>query len=220
MITLRPDRPYAYRAGQFASIETPYRPRSWRHYSMATAESPDGLLEFHVRTVGAGFVSGPLVWSAAVGDELKLGAPMGEMGIDKESQRDVLCIAGGTGLAPAQGDHRRDDALEHRAQGHAVLRRPPRGRPLRHARAAPHRCAEPLADDRPVRVRRPDLHRRARHPVRRGRTARQLDGPRRLPVRLARHDARDPVPAARDRGRRPSASPSTWPRTCTRRRHR
>ena len=100
VITLRPDRPYAYRAGQFASIETPYRPRSWRHYSMATAESPDGLLEFHVRTVGAGFVSGPLVWSAAVGDQLKLGAPMGEMGIDKESQRDVLCIAGGTGLAP------------------------------------------------------------------------------------------------------------------------
>jgi NAD(P)H-flavin reductase len=67
---------------------------------MACAESPDGLVEFHVRTVGAGFVSGPLVWNAAVGDVLKLGAPMGEMVIDKQSQRDVLCIAGGTGLAP------------------------------------------------------------------------------------------------------------------------
>ncbi len=100
VLTMRPDRPYAFRAGQFASIETPYRPRSWRNYSMAAAESPDGLLEFHVRTVGAGFVSGPLVWRAAVGDQLRLGAPMGEMGIDKESQRDVLCIAGGTGLAP------------------------------------------------------------------------------------------------------------------------
>ena len=100
VITVRPDRPYSYRAGQFASVETPYRPRSWRHYSMATAEGPDGLVEFHVRTVGAGFVSGPLVWSASVGDSLKLGAPMGEMAIDKESQRDVLCIAGGTGLAP------------------------------------------------------------------------------------------------------------------------
>jgi NAD(P)H-flavin reductase len=67
---------------------------------MACAESPDGLVEFHVRTVGAGFVSGPLVWSAAVGDVLRLGAPMGEMAIDKGSGRDVLCIAGGTGLAP------------------------------------------------------------------------------------------------------------------------
>jgi NAD(P)H-flavin reductase/hemoglobin-like flavoprotein len=100
VITVRPDRPYSYRAGQFTSIETPYRPRSWRHYSMATAESPDGTIEFHVRSIGAGFVSGPLVWRAAVGDVLKLGAPMGEMAIDKQSQRDVLCIAGGTGLAP------------------------------------------------------------------------------------------------------------------------
>jgi NAD(P)H-flavin reductase/hemoglobin-like flavoprotein len=100
VLTLRPNQPYSYRAGQFASIETPYRPRSWRHYSMATAESHDGLVEFHVRIVGAGFVSGPLVWSARVGDVLKLGAPLGEMGIDKQSQRDVLCIAGGTGLAP------------------------------------------------------------------------------------------------------------------------
>jgi 2-polyprenylphenol hydroxylase and related flavodoxin oxidoreductases len=100
VITVRPEGPYSYRAGQYTSIETPYRPRSWRHYSMANAESADGLVEFHVRTVGAGFVSGPLVWSAAVGDVLKLGAPMGDMAIDKQSQRDVLCIAGGTGLAP------------------------------------------------------------------------------------------------------------------------
>lgn len=100
VITVRTDRPYPYRAGQFASIETPYRPRSWRTYSMATGESPDGLVEFHVRAVGAGFVSGPLVWRATVGDQLKLGSPMGELAIDKESPRDVLCIAGGTGLAP------------------------------------------------------------------------------------------------------------------------
>jgi NAD(P)H-flavin reductase/hemoglobin-like flavoprotein len=100
VLTVRPDRPFGYRAGQFTSIETPYRPRSWRRYSMATAEGSEGLVEFHVRNVGAGFVSGPLVWQARVGDVLKLGPPMGELGIDKASQRDVLCIAGGTGLAP------------------------------------------------------------------------------------------------------------------------
>jgi hemoglobin-like flavoprotein len=37
VITVRPDQPFPYRAGQFASIETPYRPRSWRHYSMAVS---------------------------------------------------------------------------------------------------------------------------------------------------------------------------------------
>ncbi|MGZ4595586.1 MAG: globin domain-containing protein [Actinomycetes bacterium] len=100
VITVRTDRPYHYRAGQFASIETPFRPRTWRSYSMATGQSPDGLVEFHVRAVGAGFVSGPLVWRATVGDMIKIGAPMGDLAIDKQSQRDVLCIAGGTGLAP------------------------------------------------------------------------------------------------------------------------
>jgi NAD(P)H-flavin reductase/hemoglobin-like flavoprotein len=100
VIVVRTDRPYEYEAGQYASIETPYRPRSWRSYSMATAPSPDGLLEFHVRSVGAGWVSGPLVWRATVGDVLRLGAPQGGMRIDKQSRRDVLCVAGGTGLAP------------------------------------------------------------------------------------------------------------------------
>ena len=100
VLVVRPDRPYDYEPGQFASIETPYRPRSWRTYSMATAPSADGLLEFHVRTVGAGWVSGPLVWRAQVGDVLRIGAPAGEMRIDHQSRRDILCVAGGTGLAP------------------------------------------------------------------------------------------------------------------------
>jgi NAD(P)H-flavin reductase len=100
VLVVRTDRPYDYEPGQYASIETPYRPRSWRTYSMATAPSPDGLLEFHIRSVGAGWVSGPLVWRAQVGDLLRLGAPMGDMRIDQQSRRDVLCIAGGTGLAP------------------------------------------------------------------------------------------------------------------------
>jgi NAD(P)H-flavin reductase/hemoglobin-like flavoprotein len=102
VITVRPDRPFHYRAGQFTSIETSYQPRSWRTYSMATGPSPDGLVEFHVRVVGGGFVSGPLVWRARVGDILKLGQPMGEMAIDKQSRRDVVCVAGGTGLAPVK----------------------------------------------------------------------------------------------------------------------
>ena len=58
VITVRTDRPYDYRAGQYTSVETPYRPRTWRSYSMATGPSPDGLVEFHVRVVGGGFVSG------------------------------------------------------------------------------------------------------------------------------------------------------------------
>ena len=159
VIIVRPDAPYPYRAGQFTSIETPYRPRSWRHYSMATAESPDGLVEFHVRTVGAGFVSGPLVWSAAAGDALKLGAPMGDMAIDKESPARRAVHRRGHRPGADQGDGRRDDTLEHRSPGHRVLRRPAGRRSLRHGRAASPRCAEPLADSGALRVRRPRVHR-------------------------------------------------------------
>jgi NAD(P)H-flavin reductase len=100
VLLVRTDRTYDYEPGQYASIETPYRPRSWRTYSMATAPGADGLLEFHVRALSHGWVSGPLVWRAQVGDELRIGAPMGEMRVDQQSRRDVLCIAGGTGLAP------------------------------------------------------------------------------------------------------------------------
>jgi NAD(P)H-flavin reductase len=100
VLLVRTDRPYDYAPGQYASIETPYRPRSWRTYSMATAPSPDGILEFHVRALSNGWVSGPLVWRAQVGDQLRLGAPMGDMQVDQSSRRDVLMVAGGTGLAP------------------------------------------------------------------------------------------------------------------------
>jgi NAD(P)H-flavin reductase/hemoglobin-like flavoprotein len=100
VLVVRPDRPYDYTAGQYASVETPYRPRSWRTYSMATAPSPDGLLEFHVRALDNGWVSGPLVWRAQVGEVLRLGAPQGDLRIDHDSRRDVLAVAGGTGLAP------------------------------------------------------------------------------------------------------------------------
>jgi NAD(P)H-flavin reductase/hemoglobin-like flavoprotein len=100
LLVIRPDRRYDYNPGQYASIETPYRPRSWRTYSLATAPSPDGLLEFHVRALDNGWVSGPLVWRAQVGDVLRLGAPQGEMRVDHQSGRDVLAVAGGTGLAP------------------------------------------------------------------------------------------------------------------------
>lgn len=102
LLVIRPDRPYDYTPGQYASIETPYRPRSWRTYSMATAPSPDGLLEFHVRALDNGWVSGPLVWRAQVGDVLRLGAPQGEMRVDQHSRRDILAVAGGTGLAPVK----------------------------------------------------------------------------------------------------------------------
>lgn len=99
-ITVRPHEPYEYSAGQYVSLETPWWPKLWRHYSVANAPREDGTLTFHVRAVPGGSVSDALVHRAAVGHVLRLGPPMGDMVLDAAVHEDLLCVAGGTGLAP------------------------------------------------------------------------------------------------------------------------
>ncbi|MFI1201007.1 globin domain-containing protein [Streptomyces sp. NPDC020883] len=100
VVTVRPDQPYPFRAGQYTSLETPWWPRVWRHYSFASAPRSDGLLSFHVKAVPAGWVSNALVHRARPGDELRLGAPAGSMTVDHSAGSDLLCVGGGTGIAP------------------------------------------------------------------------------------------------------------------------
>ncbi|MFC9245825.1 globin domain-containing protein [Streptomyces sp. NPDC057136] len=99
-ITVRPHVPYEYAAGQYVSVETPWWPKRWRYYSPANAPREDGTLTFHVRAVAGGSVSNALVHRSAVGDVLQLGPAMGDMVLDAAVFRDLLCVAGGTGLAP------------------------------------------------------------------------------------------------------------------------
>jgi NAD(P)H-flavin reductase/hemoglobin-like flavoprotein len=100
VFTCRPLQPLEYRAGQYVSIECKYQPRLWRVYSIANAPRKDNLLEFHVRALGAGWVSSALVRRLQPGDMIRLAAPMGSMTLDPQSTRDTVCVAGGTGLAP------------------------------------------------------------------------------------------------------------------------
>jgi NAD(P)H-flavin reductase/hemoglobin-like flavoprotein len=100
IVTLEPDSPYPYRAGQYASLETLRWPRVWRPYSIANAPSADGLISLHVKAIDAGWVSSALVHHTYVGDTVRLGPPVGSMVCDPRSQRDILLIGGGTGLAP------------------------------------------------------------------------------------------------------------------------
>jgi NAD(P)H-flavin reductase/hemoglobin-like flavoprotein len=100
VITCRPMQPMRFHAGQYVSIECSHQPRLWRAYSMANAPREDGTLEFHVRAMDDGLVSGALVRRVKVGDMLRLAAPMGSMRLDPQSRRDVVFVTGGTGLAP------------------------------------------------------------------------------------------------------------------------
>ncbi|MGV4981709.1 globin domain-containing protein [Streptomyces sp. NRAIS4] len=100
ILTIRPDQPYPFLAGQYTSVETPWWPRVWRHYSFASAPRSDGLLTFHVKAVPAGWVSNALVHRARPGDVLRLGPPTGSMTVDHTSDSGLLCLGGGTGIAP------------------------------------------------------------------------------------------------------------------------
>ncbi|QGV77461.1 globin domain-containing protein [Streptomyces ficellus] len=101
-ITVRPDSPYSYAAGQYVSVETPWWPRQWRSYSPANAPREDGTLTFHVRAVAGGSVSTALVHRSRVGDRLTLGPATGDMVLDTAVFENLLCVAGGTGLAPVR----------------------------------------------------------------------------------------------------------------------
>jgi NAD(P)H-flavin reductase len=100
VVRVKPHQPMPYRAGQYVSVEVPQRPRLWRYLSPANAPRPDGLMEFHIRAVDGGWVSRSIVGHTQVGDTWRLGSPMGRMAVDRRSGRDVLMVAGGTGVAP------------------------------------------------------------------------------------------------------------------------
>ncbi|MGW5634750.1 globin domain-containing protein [Streptomyces sp. NPDC003832] len=100
VVTVRPDQPYPFLAGQYTSVETPWWPRIWRHYSFASAPRSDGLLSFHVKAVPAGWVSNALVHRARPGDIIRLGPSAGSMTVDHTTDSGLLCLGGGTGIAP------------------------------------------------------------------------------------------------------------------------
>ncbi|MFD8986964.1 globin domain-containing protein [Streptomyces goshikiensis] len=111
VLTVRPDQPYPFVAGQYTSMETPWWPRVWRHYSFASAPRADGLLSFHVKAVPAGWVSNALVRHARPGDVLRLGPPAGSMVVDHSTDNGMLCLGGGTGIAPIKALI--EDVAEH-----------------------------------------------------------------------------------------------------------
>ena len=117
-VAVQPEQPLSYRPGQYISVQTPHWPRLWRTYSIANAPRQDGLLRLHVRAVSGGLVSPILVHQMRAGDPLVLGAPGGTRTADAGSSRDVLCLAGGTGLAPAEAII---STPEHRGHREIVL---------------------------------------------------------------------------------------------------
>jgi NAD(P)H-flavin reductase/hemoglobin-like flavoprotein len=102
VLTIKPDQPLEFRAGQFLAVQVPQWPRVWRSYSIANAPRDSGLIDLHIRAVPGGVVSNALVSQAAPGDALILGQPAGTMLVPADPDRQVACVAAGTGLAPVK----------------------------------------------------------------------------------------------------------------------
>ena len=103
VLTLRAeaDQPLRHLAGQYISVQVTRWPRVWRCYSVANAPRRDGTLDLHVRAVPGGRVSSLLVHQTQPGDTLLLGPARGAMTMAAApGTGSILCVAGGTGLAP------------------------------------------------------------------------------------------------------------------------
>ncbi len=91
-----------YLPGQSVALESELRPRIWRFYSIANAHRADATIEFHVRVIDSGALSMALAHGLGPGSRLRLGPPVGTLTLDTGSDRNVLLVAGSTGLAPVK----------------------------------------------------------------------------------------------------------------------
>jgi NAD(P)H-flavin reductase/hemoglobin-like flavoprotein len=100
VLTIRPDQPYPFLPGQYTTAQVARWPRVWRPYSIANAPREDAQLDLHVRAVPGGTVSNTLVHHIRAGDTVLLGPPSGTMIAPVPPRAHLVCVGGGTGLAP------------------------------------------------------------------------------------------------------------------------
>lgn len=100
VLTIALDQGMRFEAGQHVTVQHPRWPRVWRPYSIAGRPREDGLVQLHVKAIPGGWVSNALVRHTQPGSELTLGPPLGTMTLSPAGDRDLVCVAGGTGLAP------------------------------------------------------------------------------------------------------------------------
>jgi NAD(P)H-flavin reductase/hemoglobin-like flavoprotein len=102
VVRIQPEAPYAFRPGQYLTLELATRPKDWRQMSIASAPRAENTFDIHVRAVGVSGVSAALVMHTRIGDRLRLGPPRGNDLVVEHGTvpGGLLCVASGTGAAP------------------------------------------------------------------------------------------------------------------------
>jgi len=93
------EEPAVFKPGQYAKLHIPgvSGPRS---YSMANIANEDGFWVFQIKRVPGGSATGFLFGDGLEGQQVTIDAPYSIAHLDESSMRPVICIAGGSGLAP------------------------------------------------------------------------------------------------------------------------
>jgi propane monooxygenase reductase subunit len=98
-LTLIEPAVFTFKAGQYADISIPGT-SSHRSFSMATTPTSGNEIEFIIKKYPGGHFSGLLEGGLRVGDELSVKGPYGSFTLRQNSDRRIVCIGGGAGMAP------------------------------------------------------------------------------------------------------------------------
>jgi propane monooxygenase reductase subunit len=94
-----PGQRMLFTAGQYADIRIPGS-EEHRAYSMANTPRANDHLEFIIKVFPGGRFSSLLEGGISVGQELVVKGPYGVFMLREKSNSDIICIGGGSGMAP------------------------------------------------------------------------------------------------------------------------
>lgn len=103
-------QPVSFLPGQYALLRLP-GVRGLRAYSMSNVADGSGKLQFIVRRTPGGAGSGLLVDQLAPGSMVAIDGPYGHAFLREQLARPLVCVAGGSGLAPMLSVATRASAL-------------------------------------------------------------------------------------------------------------
>jgi ferredoxin-NAD(P)+ reductase (naphthalene dioxygenase ferredoxin-specific) len=96
-VRLALSKSFEFSPGQYATLQ--FSPQHIRPYSMAVTPGATEV-EFHIRLVPGGRVTSYVASELKVGQSVRLSGPLGTAYLRTKHTGPIVCIAGGTGLAP------------------------------------------------------------------------------------------------------------------------
>jgi len=103
VLTLDEPGGLTFKAGQFIQFEVPEYARNpepvYRAYSIASPPSQRDRIELEIRRVPNGICTTYVFDHLKIGDRVIFNGPHGDFHL-RDSPRDILCVAGGSGMAP------------------------------------------------------------------------------------------------------------------------